>query len=173
MSKTAFDLRQIKAVVFDIDGVLSPSTVPMSPEGVPMRMANIKDGFALQLAVKRGLKMAIISGASTEAVDRRYHNLGFTDVYLGIPDKDKCLRRWMADNGLSRDQVAYVGDDLPDLPAMALVGLPVAPADAVAEVKAKARYVTQAAGGYGVARELLEQILRARDLWYNDGLYSW
>lgn len=174
MSKTSYNLELIKAVVFDIDGVLSPSTVPMDSNGVPMRMANIKDGYALQLAVKKGLRLAIISGARTEAVERRYTGLGFHDVFLGIPEKDKCLTSWMADNGLSPYQVAYVGDDIPDIPAMRMVGLAVAPADAVTEVKNVATYITSAAGGYGVARELLEQIMRAQGLWLSDKeVYSW
>lgn len=174
MSKTSYNLNLIKAVVFDIDGVLSPSTVPMDANGVPMRMANIKDGYALQLAVKKGLRLAIISGAKTEAVERRYHGLGFHDVFLGIPDKESCLREWMDKNGLESAQVAYVGDDIPDIPAMRIAGLSVAPADAASEVKSIAQYITVAAGGYGVARELLEQIMRARDLWLSDKeVYSW
>ena len=84
MSKTAYDLRMIKAVVFDIDGVLSPSTIPMDNNGVPVRMANIKDGYALQLAVKKGLILAIISGADTEAVKKRFQALGFHDIFQPI-----------------------------------------------------------------------------------------
>lgn len=174
MSKTSYNLELIKAVVFDIDGVLSPSTVPMDSNGVPMRMANIKDGYALQLAVKKGLRLAIISGARTEAVERRYTGLGFHDVFLGIPDKGSCLTKWMADYGLQPFEVAYVGDDIPDIPAMRIAGLAVAPADAAPEAKNAAAYITRAAGGYGVARELLEQIMRAQGLWLSDKeVYSW
>lgn len=174
MSKTSYDLSTINAVVFDIDGVLSPSTVPMSPDGVPMRMANIKDGYALQLAVRKGIRLAIISGAATEAVEKRYSALGFHDIYLGISDKATCMRQWMEDNNLTVSETAYVGDDIPDMPAMRMAGLAVAPADAAIEVKRLASYITVAKGGHGVARELLEQILRAQDKWMdNKEVYSW
>lgn len=174
MSKIAYDLKLIKAVVFDIDGVLSPSTIPMGPDGIPMRMANIKDGYALQLAAKKGYRLAIISGAATEAVERRFHALGFHDIFLGIADKASCLNKWMSDNNLSPMEVAYVGDDIPDIPAMRMVGLRVAPADAASEVKRVASYITIANGGYGVARELIEQIMRAQRMWMSDKeVYSW
>lgn len=174
MSKTSYDLQQIKAVAFDIDGVLSPVTIPVGPDGVPQRMANIRDGYALQLAVKKGLKLAIISGGCTESSRLRYSALGFKDIFLGIADKSECILQWMHDNRLSREQVAYVGDDIPDIPPMHQVGLAVAPADAASDVLQVAGYITRAAGGHGVARELIEQILRAKGLWLSDpSVYSW
>lgn len=174
MSKIAYDLQLIQAVVFDIDGVLSPSTIPVGPDGVPQRMANVKDGYALQLAIKKGLKLAIISGAATESSRLRYTILGFQDIYLGIADKESCLRGWMESQHIKPENVAYVGDDIPDIKPMLMVGLPVAPADAAPEVKQVARYITVANGGYGVARELIEQILRAKGLWLSDpGCFSW
>lgn len=174
MSKTSYDLRRIKAVAFDIDGVLSPVTIPVDAEGVPQRMANIRDGYAMQLAIKKGLKLAIISGGSTESSRRRYAALGFTDIFLGIADKAQCIQQWMEANELMPESVAYVGDDIPDIPPMHHVGLSVAPADAAVEVKQVAEYVTDAAGGHGVARELLEQILKANGQWLADAsVYAW
>ncbi len=167
MSRINYPLDRIKAVAFDIDGVLSPSTIPMGPDGIPQRMANIKDGYAMQLAVKHGLKLCIISGAQAPGLLERYRALGMTDIYLGASMKIGILRKWMDDNGLHPDEVAYVGDDIPDLQAMAAVGLSVAPSDAAHEVKQAARFVSRAAGGYGVARELLEEILRAHGQWLN------
>lgn len=165
MSKTDFDLQTICGVVFDVDGVLSPSTIPMSEQGVPQRMVNIKDGYAMQLAVKRGLKIAVITGADTRSIVHRYALLGIKDVYIKASDKKPVLEQWLAKNGLTAEQIAYVGDDIPDIQCMQHVGLAVAPADAAVEVKEISRYITQAQGGYGVARELLEEILKAQGLW--------
>lgn len=174
MSRIDYDLSKIKAVVFDVDGVLSPSTIPMSPEGVPMRMANLKDGYAMQLAVKSGIKLAIISGADAKAIIGRFTPIGMTDIYLSVAEKLPVFMKWLEDNGLKPEEVAYVGDDIPDLPVMSVCGLPVAPRDAAAEVKAAARFVTLADGGYGVARELLEEILKVGGHWLaQNSAYAW
>ena len=174
MSKTDFDLTRVDAVIFDVDGELSPSTVPMNDDGVPMRMVNIKDGYALQLAAKRGLKIAIITGANTESLKKRYGALGIKDVFIGASRKLEIMSQWLAANGVSPENTAYVGDDIPDLQCMAGVGLGVAPADAAAEFIVKARFVTVAEGGYGVARELLEQILKAKGQWLTDAeAFGW
>ncbi len=168
MSKTDYPLDTIRGVVFDVDGVLSPSVIPMDGNGVPQRMVNIKDGYAMQLAVKRGLRLAIITGANTESICHRYNALGIKDVYLSASQKLPVLQKWMHDNSLEPSEVAYCGDDIPDIPCMQYVGLSVAPADADAEVRMLSAYVTDACGGYGVARELLEQVLRARGEWMSD-----
>jgi 3-deoxy-D-manno-octulosonate 8-phosphate phosphatase (KDO 8-P phosphatase) len=174
MSKTSFDLSKLKGIVFDIDGVLSPSTIPMNDAGVPMRMVNIKDGYAMQLAVKCGLKIAIITGANTESIKVRYNALGIDDVYLKAAEKLPILEEWLSKEGLSAHEVAYCGDDIPDIIPMRKVALAVAPADAAHEVKQIAHYITTANGGYGVARELLEQVLRAKRLWMNDSkAFGW
>lgn len=165
MSKINYDLTQIRGIAFDVDGVLSPSTVPMSDDGVPQRMANLKDGFAMVQAVKCDLKIAIISGAETEGVRRRFESIGISDIYLGSFDKLPVLLQWMHQHGFAPSQVAFVGDDIPDLKPMHHVGLAVAPRDAAPEIKDIATYITCANGGYGVARELIEQVLRARGLW--------
>lgn len=165
MSKIDYDLKHIKGIAFDVDGVLSPSTIPLGQDGVPCRMVNIKDGYALQLAVKKGLKIAIISGARSEAVEIRFRALGINDIYMGASNKMPCLIDWLGKNGLKANEVAYAGDDIPDLGVMRHVGLSVAPRDADEFVKSVARYVTVANGGYGVAREILEEIMRAKGLW--------
>lgn len=165
MSKTDYDLTKVKGVVFDVDGVLSPSTIPMDDNGVPMRMVNIKDGYALQLAVKCGVKIAIITGANTKSLEKRYNALGIRDVYIGASRKTEVLAQWLENNALVPEDIAYVGDDIPDMECMQVAGLAVAPADAAVEIKGLARYITVANGGYGVARELLEQILAARGQW--------
>lgn len=168
MSKIAYDLSRIKGVVFDVDGVLSPSTIPMDADGHPSRMVNIKDGYALQLAVKRGIHIAIITGADTPALKVRYQGLGITDIYLKAAHKEPVLREWMALRGLRPDEVAYVGDDIPDIKPMQVCGLSVCPADAAVDVKAISLYISPVTGGYGVARDLLEQLLRVRGEWMSD-----
>ncbi|MBQ7851877.1 MAG: HAD hydrolase family protein [Muribaculaceae bacterium] len=165
MSRINYDLRLIKAIAFDVDGVLSPSTIPLSHDGIPMRMVNIKDGYALQLAVKQGYKIAIITGSDSEAVRVRFANLGIEDIYLRASVKVPILKEWMALHNLHPDEVAYVGDDIPDFEAMKMVGLSVAPADAADDVKEISTYISPVNGGYGVARDLLEQIMRVRGDW--------
>lgn len=174
MSRIDYDLTAIKGIAFDVDGVLSPSTIPMDENGIPQRMVNIKDGYALQLAVKMGLKIAIITGAHTESIALRYRALGITDVYLKAADKLPVLEEWMERRDLSMHEVAFVGDDIPDIPAMQSVGLPVAPADAATDVKPVACFITKSIGGHGVARELLEEILKAKDVWMTDAeAFGW
>lgn len=165
MSKIDYDLTRIRAVVWDIDGVLSPCTVPLGPDGVPCRMANIKDGYALQLAVRKGVKMAVISGATGAGLVERFNILGIKDVYLKAGVKLDLLKDWMAREGLKPEEVAFVGDDVPDRHCMEFVGLPVAPADAAPDILDIARYISPCMGGYGVARDLLEELLRAQNLW--------
>lgn len=174
MSKINYNLSTVKAVVFDVDGVLSPSTVPMGNDGIPMRMVNIKDGYALQLAAKHDVKLAIITGADSEAVIIRYRSLGIKDVYTKVSQKLPLLLKWMADNGLKPEEVAYVGDDIPDYECMRHVGLSVAPADAAVDIKEIATYISPATGGNGVARDLLEELLRARGEWMTSGkAFGW
>lgn len=167
MSKIDYDLTLIKGIVFDVDGVLSPSTIPLGADGVPSRMVNIKDGYALQLAVKLGYKIAIITGGISDAVQKRFSALGIKDIFMGSSMKIDILKTWMTDNELVPEQVAYVGDDIPDMQTMLHVGMPVAPADASADILGIARYISPVNGGYGVARDLLEEILRANGQWLN------
>jgi len=174
MSKIPYDLTKINGVVFDIDGVLSPSTVPLDSNGNPCRMANLKDGYALQLAVRKGLRIAIISGAAGAGLVQRFANLGITDVYLKAGMKKSLLEKWMRAHNLNADEVAYAGDDIPDRECMETVALPVAPADAAPDILSIARYISPCQGGHGVARDLLEEILRAQGKWpVTDKAFGW
>lgn len=174
MSRISYDLKKIKGVVFDVDGVLSPSTIPTSPDGEPLRMVNIKDGYAIQHAVKCGLKIAIITGAKSKGVEVRYRGLGVEDVFVGASHKLPIFKQWLADNSLTGEEVAYVGDDIPDYEIMSMIGLAVAPADACSDIKEIAHYISVCAGGYGVARDLLEQILRVQGKWmHNAKAFGW
>lgn len=174
MSRINYDLTKIKAVVFDIDGVLSPSTIPVGPDGMPIRMANLKDAYAMQLAIKSGLKLAVISGGSTQSMMGYFSLIGIKDVFLGVAEKLPVFVSWLESNKLNPEEVAYIGDDIPDLPVMKACGLSVAPRDAAAEVKMEALYISYADGGCGVARELLEEILKVGGHWLSQNkAYEW
>lgn len=174
MSRINYDLSKIKGIAFDVDGVLSPSMIPLHIEGEPMRMVNIKDGYALQLAVKKGLKIAIITGGNTKSVRLRYEGLGIKDVYMGVAIKIDVFNQWMSECGLRPEEVAFVGDDIPDFQAMKRAGLAVAPADAAPEIKDIAGYISPCLGGHGVARDLLEQVMKVNGTWFaDDTAFGW
>ena len=160
-----YDLAKIKAVVFDVDGVLSRDTIPLHPSGEPMRTVNIKDGYAIQLAVKMGLRIAIITGGTSEATAKRYGRLGVEDIYMGCSVKIDTFKAFLAKYGLAPDQVTYMGDDIPDYEVMQLVGLPCCPADAAPEIKAISKYISHCKGGYGCGRDVIEQVLKAQGKW--------
>ena len=165
MSRIDYDLKKIKAVVLDVDGVVSPSTIPLNENGEPLRMGNVKDGYALQLAVKTGLKIAVITGGYSKAVENRFAILGITDVFQKASEKLPILENWMQTNGLKHEEVAYMGDDIPDLPCLRAVGLPCCPHDAAREVKETSSYISPFTGGYGAVRDLIEHVLRAHGRW--------
>ncbi len=169
-----YDLTKIRAFAFDVDGVLSPSTIPLGEDGYPRRMVNIKGGYAVQIAVKKGFKICIITGGTGDAIQKRYEGLGIRDIFMGSSKKLPVLKEWMAKEGLKPEEVAYMGDDIPDLPCMRYVGLPCAPYDACWEAKETARYVSRFSGGYGCGRDILEQTMKAQGLWLTDAeAFGW
>lgn len=170
MSSTPYDLQQIKAFVFDIDGVISRSTTPLDEEGNPLRTVNVKDGYALQFAVKRGFPVGVITGGYTPNMALRMAHLGVVDYYQQSRNKVRDLTSFMEKYHLAPEEVLYVGDDIPDLEVMQLVGLSVAPRDASPEILSVARYIAHATGGDGVAREVIEQTLRAQGVWATEGV---
>ncbi len=163
-----YDLKKIKALAFDVDGVLSTEQVMLNPDGEPMRTANIKDGYALQLAVKMGLHVAIITGGRTEAVRIRYAGLGITDIYMGAAVKIWEFAHFIAKHQLHPDEVLYMGDDIPDYEVMRRCGLPCCPADAAPEIKSVSTYISHLKGGYGCGRDVIEQVLKAQGKWMSD-----
>lgn len=165
MSTINYELGKVRGIVFDVDGVLSPATVTIGPDGVPRRMANLRDGYAMVQAVKSGLWLAIISGGDEESVRKRFEIIGVQDIYLGAGDKLPLLHEWMGRRGLRAEEVIYVGDDVPDVAPMRAAGLAVAPCDATPDAYMAAGHITRAAGGYGVAREIIEEIMRDRGTW--------
>ncbi len=169
-----YDLKKIRALVFDVDGVLSRETISMYPSGEPMRTVNIKDGYALQLAVKAGFHVAIITGARTEAVKVRYKGLGITDVYVGASVKRDCFEELMAMYELAPEEIMYMGDDIPDYEVMKMCGLPCCPADAAMEIKEISRYISPVKGGEGCGRDVIEQVMRAQGKWMDESnAFGW
>lgn len=161
-------LPRVKAMVFDVDGVLSTSAIPLFAGGEPMRVINTKDGYALHLAAKKGFPLAIISGGKTDAVYARFAGLGFTDVHLGVHMKTEKLKEFLDKYQLDPSEVLYMGDDIPDYEVMKMVGIPVCPADAVPEIKAISIYISDKTGGNGCARDVVEQVLKAQGYWMSD-----
>ena len=163
-----YDLTKIRAIIFDLDGVLSCETIALAVDGTPLRTVNIKDGYAIQLAMKMGLRIAILSGCKIEAVRKRYEGLGMQDIYLGSAVKIQVYDEFLQKYGLSDDEVMFMGDDIPDMEVMRRVGCPVCPADACVEVRELSLYVSQHKGGMGCGRDVIEQTLRAQDKWLSD-----
>ncbi|MCC8172513.1 MAG: HAD hydrolase family protein [Parabacteroides sp.] len=173
MSSIDYDLKKIKAFAFDVDGVLSREVISLSPDGEPMRTVNIKDGYALQLAVKKGYKVAIITGGYSEAVRIRFSRLGIEDIYMKSAIKIHDYNHFTGKYGLLPEEVAYAGDDIPDYDVMKLAGLPVAPADAAPEIKSISRYIVPLKGGDGIARDIIEQTLKAQGHWMSEEAFGW
>lgn len=160
-------LKNIKAFVLDIDGVLTDATVLVTEAGEQLRRFSVRDGYALQLAVKKGFKVCAISGGKSASVVSRLQGLGITDVYLGIDKKLEVYFDFLKAHNLQHEEVLYMGDDIPDLPVMQVVGLPVCPADAVEEVKAISSYISPVNGGFGCVRDVIEKVLKVQDKWYD------
>lgn len=163
-----YDLRLIKAIIFDVDGVLSAETITLSADGEPLRTVNIKDGYAIQLAVKMGLRVVILTGGRTEAVRLRYERLGVEDIHMGCAVKIRAYDEFLEKYKLTDAEVMYMGDDVPDLEIMRRAGCPVCPQDACLDIKDVSLYVSPYRGGYGCGRDVIEQTLRAQDKWLKD-----
>ena len=170
-----YDLKKFRAMAFDVDGVLSAALVGLlEAASQPLRTANTKDGYAMPLAVKRGLRLAIITGGRSEAVRRRYVGLGLQDVFMGVSVKISSFEDWLEESGLKPEEVLYMGDDIPDYEVLRRCGLPCCPADAAPEIREICTYVSPYAGGQGCVRDVIEQVLRAQNVWMTDATaFGW
>ena len=169
-----YDLRRIRAIIFDVDGVLSAETITLAASGEPLRTVNIKDGYAIQLAVKMGLRIVILTGGTTESVRQRYQRLGVEDIYMGCAVKIRTYDDFLKTRQLTDQEVMYMGDDVPDIEILRRVGCPVCPADACADVKDCCLYISPYTGGYGCGRDIIEQMLRAQGKWLsNEKAFGW
>lgn len=166
-------LGDITTFIFDFDGVLSDGMVMLNEEGHYLRRTNVKDGYALQLAVKKGYRIAIISGAKAEGMYKRLFGLNITDVYLGVSNKDAVYEEFKAKYNLEDKEIIYMGDDIPDYEVMRKVGVATCPADAAIEIKEVSDYISDKNGGNGCARDIIEQTLKLHKKWMNKDAYSW
>lgn len=161
-------LKKVKAFVFDVDGVMTDGRVLVHEDGQQLRTFHTRDGYALQLAVKRGYPICVITGGHSSSVIERMDYLGISDVFLGVKDKSKVLDKWLKKNGLSLDDVLYMGDDIPDLKDMSRVGVAACPANAVEEIRAVSAYISPMEGGRGAVRDVIEKVMKLQECWGDD-----
>lgn len=166
-------LKDITTFIFDVDGVLTDGTVYVTENGEQSRAFNIKDGYALQLAVKCGYNVCAVSGSRSKSALYRLNSLGVKDVYMGIHTKIEKIKIYLEEKSISPEKVLYMGDDIPELEVMKILGLPVCPADAAEEIKAVSLYISPLAGGKGCARDVIEKVLKIQDKWLTEEAYSW
>ena len=158
-------LNNVRAFVFDVDGVMTNGKVMITSEGEMYREMDTRDGFALKYALLKGFKIGIISGGTNEGVRKRLELLGVNKVYLGIHEKDIAFDDFVSTFNINPDQILYMGDDVPDVPVMEKVGVSTCPQDALPDVKRVVDYVSHKKGGDGCVREIVEQVMRVQDKW--------
>jgi len=166
-------LSKINTFIFDIDGVLTDGNVLVASDGEQLRTMNIRDGYALQLAVKKGYKIIIISGGKSEVMKQRFLGLGITEVYLGINNKLEVYQNYLKQTNIPQENILYMGDDIPDYEVMSVVGFPACPADAAEEIKSIAKYISPFRGGYGCARDIIEQVMKIQGKWFDKDSFHW
>ena len=158
-------LPDITTLIFDVDGVLTDGTVTIFPDGEMVRRMNIKDGYALKTAVDNGFTVCIISGGTNQSVKTRLEGLGIKTIYLGAHNKVDQLNEILKEKDLQLSEILYMGDDIPDMPVMSLVGLPTCPQDAAPELKGIAKYISHKKGGKGAVRDVIEQVMKVQGKW--------
>ncbi|RYE56019.1 MAG: HAD-IIIA family hydrolase [Sphingobacteriales bacterium] len=160
-------LKNITTFIFDVDGVLTDGTVIASESGDLLRRFNIKDGYALQLALKKGYNICIISGSGGPATTKRFENLGLPDVFLKVGDKMPVFKNYLEEKNIAPSQVLYMGDDMPDYEVMKVVGIATCPTDAVDEIKQIVHYISPRKGGDAAVRDVIEKVLKVQHNWFD------
>ncbi|MBO7189074.1 MAG: HAD hydrolase family protein [Alistipes sp.] len=159
------DIALVEAIVLDVDGVMTDGGIIPTPDGDFIRRYNAKDGYAIASAIREGLKICIISGGRGRMLENRLQMLGVTRYYLNCMDKVTAIREFATDYNIDLENAIYMGDDIPDLECMRLVGVPVCPSDAAMEVVEASRYISEFNGGHGAVRDIIEQVMRAKGIW--------
>ncbi len=167
------DLSGITTFIFDYDGVLTNGVVLITNSGDQLRTGHVKDGYALQLAIKSGYRVAVISGGYSESMRHRCNALQLTDVFLGVENKIRVFEDYIQRIGVSPEEVLYMGDDIPDYQVMLRVGMPVCPADAAEEIRKISRYISHFNGGEGCVRDIIEQVMKLQGKWMNGNAFHW
>jgi 3-deoxy-D-manno-octulosonate 8-phosphate phosphatase (KDO 8-P phosphatase) len=166
-------LKNINTFVFDYDGVLTDGSIITLDDGEAYRTTNVKDGYALQLARKKGYRIVVISGAKADCMVHRLKALQISDIFLGIENKVETFKMYLEKNAIDASHVLFMGDDIPDYELMLASGLSSCPSDAAEEIKKVARYISHFPGGKGCVRDVIEQVLKVQGKWMNDDAYHW
>lgn len=166
-------LSGITTFIFDVDGVMTDGIVTLSTDGDMLRTMNVKDGYALQLAIKKGYKIIIISGGNSQVVRKRFQGLGIEEIYLAVGNKLEVFEDILNRDKLDLSEILYMGDDIPDYKIMAKVGVAACPADAVEEIKHISHYISPLPGGKGCVRDVLEQVMKVQDKWFDEDCFHW
>jgi 3-deoxy-D-manno-octulosonate 8-phosphate phosphatase (KDO 8-P phosphatase) len=166
-------LANVKAFVFDIDGVLSRQTIALNVFGVPNRSVNLRDGYAIQLAVKKGYFICVISGCRSKEYQKRLKLLGVKDIFLNSKSKLDHFQTFLKKYNLNKSEVLFMGDDIPDYEVMKEAGISVCPSDADSEIRDVASYISDKKGGEGCVRDVIEQVLRLHNKWMDSDAFSW
>lgn len=167
------NLRNIKTFIFDVDGVFTDGVVWLMANGEQVRTANVKDGYAVQLAVKKGFRIAVISGGNSEAVRLRFQGLGVKDIFLSSHDKWVIFEKYVKENNLNPEEILYMGDDIVDYRVLKAVGVSTCPQDAAEEIRDICDYTSPHAGGKGCVRDVIEQTLKVQGLWMDAEAHQW
>jgi len=162
------NFKNIKTFVFDIDGVLTDGKLLITQEGVMLREMNVRDGYTLQLAIKKGYEIIVISGSFSAEVQIRLERLGITKIFMRIENKLQTLKELIATFHLNKEEILYMGDDIPDYEVMQYCGLAACPADAVPEIKSISKYISPLKGGQGCVRDVIEKVLKLQNHWSVD-----
>jgi 3-deoxy-D-manno-octulosonate 8-phosphate phosphatase (KDO 8-P phosphatase) len=158
-------LQLINTFIFDLDGVLTDGSLIVDADGNWLRRMNIRDGYALQLAIKAGYNVVIISGSESVPVAERLNKLGITEVFMKVIDKEKFLKEYLLKNNYKIPEVLYMGDDIPDYSFMQIAGFACCPADAAFEIKKISSYISPLSGGKGCVRDVIEKVLKLNNHW--------
>jgi 3-deoxy-D-manno-octulosonate 8-phosphate phosphatase (KDO 8-P phosphatase) len=166
-------LSSVKTFVFDVDGVMTSGAVLLTLDNEMLRSMHVKDGYALQLAVRKGYQIMIISGGNCKAVRARFAILGVEDIFLGVNNKLEVFKKYINKKKLLPKNILYMGDDIPDYEVMKLVGVPACPSDAAEEIKGISKYISAYKGGEGCVRDVIEQVMKIHGTWFNDDGFHW